>query len=143
MLVRIKELWMKALRSGEYTQGDGQLMCGTDEKPEYCCLGVLCELHRKEHHDKVWEHTRYLNRHAYLPPEVAEWAGLCEDVLVDKGKDDIDGGYDLRLGGCDTAATLNDENLSIESIADKIETHVRPHQYQSNYASRKAKEQIS
>jgi hypothetical protein len=36
----IKELWLKALRSGEYTQFYKQLAKGSDEKSA-CCLGVL------------------------------------------------------------------------------------------------------
>lgn len=34
-----RDAWCKALRSGEYRQGTGQL-CGDHE---YCCLGVLCD----------------------------------------------------------------------------------------------------
>lgn len=39
----IKRKWIKALRSGEYAQGEGNLKCGPnlDGEMEYCCLGVL------------------------------------------------------------------------------------------------------
>ncbi len=33
--------WIEALRSGNYKQGFGQLK---NNKDEYCCLGVACEL---------------------------------------------------------------------------------------------------
>lgn len=36
----IKELWVTALRSGEYKQGTGQL----NYSGHFCCLGVLCEV---------------------------------------------------------------------------------------------------
>jgi hypothetical protein len=37
------QLWIKALRSGRYQQGQGQLkLAGTN--PRYCCLGVACEV---------------------------------------------------------------------------------------------------
>jgi len=38
-----KEAWIKALRSGEYEQGECYLK-QTNGKPKYCCLGVLCEI---------------------------------------------------------------------------------------------------
>lgn len=40
----IKKLWIAALLSGEYTQGR-KVLRGADDT--YCCLGVLCDLHRK------------------------------------------------------------------------------------------------
>lgn len=42
MTVKVKD-WTAALRSGNYTQGRYRLRSGT-ENPEYCCLGVLCDL---------------------------------------------------------------------------------------------------
>ena len=42
---RIKDLWVKALQSGKYRQG--QLRLIREQKTygtEHCCLGVLCEL---------------------------------------------------------------------------------------------------
>jgi hypothetical protein len=37
----VKELWLKALRSGEYKQGRRQLR---DTSDNFCCLGVLCDV---------------------------------------------------------------------------------------------------
>ncbi len=37
----LKEKWLKALRSGEYKQGNGRLR---NESDCYCCLGVLCDV---------------------------------------------------------------------------------------------------
>ena len=36
----IKENWLKALKSGDYTQGTGCLL--SDGK--HCCIGVLCDI---------------------------------------------------------------------------------------------------
>lgn len=36
-----KEQWLKALRSGEYEQGQGQLVSFLPSGTHYCCLGVL------------------------------------------------------------------------------------------------------
>lgn len=39
---RIKDKWVKALRSGKYIQGKGELYSGeVMGKPSCCCLGVL------------------------------------------------------------------------------------------------------
>lgn len=40
MDAKLKEDWVKALRSGEYKQGIGKLR----ERDEFCCLGVLCQV---------------------------------------------------------------------------------------------------
>jgi hypothetical protein len=40
MLKRIRDAWLNALRSGEYTQTSGTLQFDTS----YCCLGVLCRV---------------------------------------------------------------------------------------------------
>lgn len=37
----LKQIWVNALRSGNYTQGKRALRTANDE---YCCLGVLCDL---------------------------------------------------------------------------------------------------
>jgi len=39
----IKQMWVDALRSGDFKQGQGQLL----ENHYYCCLGVLCEITRQ------------------------------------------------------------------------------------------------
>jgi len=36
--------WVKALESGKYKQGKGQLVQTVFEEKEYCCLGVLCDV---------------------------------------------------------------------------------------------------
>lgn len=43
---KVKRAWVKALRSGKYKQGNGQLMGPTDDGSAvvHCCLGVLCEV---------------------------------------------------------------------------------------------------
>ncbi|NBQ68164.1 MAG: hypothetical protein EBU46_04735, partial [Nitrosomonadaceae bacterium] len=47
MKAEIKQRWLNALRSGKYKQGEGSLrQLDNEGKPQYCCLGVLCDLHR-------------------------------------------------------------------------------------------------
>lgn len=44
---KIKARWVKALRSGDYTQGNGALL----DDGKHCCLGVLCEVQRPKGSD--------------------------------------------------------------------------------------------
>lgn len=48
MNAKVKKLWLKALRSGDYKQGAGALR----SDHSFCCLGVLCDLHRQEVHGR-------------------------------------------------------------------------------------------
>ena len=75
----IKKLWVNALLSGEYKQGKGILK---DLNNKFCCLGVLCEIHSKQHpeikfiknvnsSDPFW---LYLKHTDGLPSEVITWA---------------------------------------------------------------------
>lgn len=42
---KVKDKWVKALRSGEYQQGSGKLKTKYSNNDfEYCCLGVACEI---------------------------------------------------------------------------------------------------
>ncbi len=45
-----KNVWTKALRSGAYTQTSGTLRDGEG----FCCLGVLCDLYRREMSMGCW-----------------------------------------------------------------------------------------
>ena len=72
---KIKRLWVKALESGEYKQGKGQLRRGA----EFCCLGVLCNLHAQAHPEIAAKQTDpgvYLGCTPLLPLAVTLWAGL-------------------------------------------------------------------
>lgn len=74
----VKQLWTEALRSEEFTQAKG---CLRDEDG-MCCLGVLCELHRRAvggEWTQQYKSWRYLGEGATLPEEVKLWAGLDQD----------------------------------------------------------------
>lgn len=102
----VKEKWLQALRSGEYQQGYGQLRFGD----EFCCLGVLCDIHSKEKLG-VWERGDYGGNYEFLPEGVQLWAGL------------IGGSPDLKYNGIGYGLTeLNDESeLSFKEISNLIE----------------------
>jgi hypothetical protein len=81
----VKELWVSALRSGEYTKGEGALKQIDNLELAYCCLGVLCELavNNGVEIDVSIRSIRELQTYFYddngetLPPSVRTWAGLA------------------------------------------------------------------
>ncbi len=88
MKQEIKELWVAALESDEFSQTIGALK----DESGYCCLGVLCELHRRQHGSEWQDYgdsTRfYLGESGALPVEVYRWAGLIsENPTVSNGED--------------------------------------------------------
>lgn len=114
-----KRLWVEALRSGKFKQGKSALKqrCG-DGEPEYCCLGVLCEVAiRAGVNVRVREAdgsesflSTYDGQSGYLPRAVSDWAGLQ--------------GYCPVLGE-DTATHYNDaEGKTFGEIADLIEQYL-------------------
>ena len=121
----IAKKWAEALRSGEYQQGRG---CLHPASGKFCCLGVLCDLFRKETGVGVWQRTEDgcsklfdladadENRHGVLPRTVREWAGMRSDS-----------GVIPRASAppehCVKLAVLNDEGASFSQIADIIEEH--------------------
>ena len=72
----IKKAWVAELRSGDYKQGQFQLR---DEDNEFCCLGVLCNVHAKNNPEfaKTQKNPeRYDNASGLPSPRVLAWAGL-------------------------------------------------------------------
>jgi hypothetical protein len=118
MKPEIKQQWVDALRSGEYKQGYGMLH---PDSNTFCCLGVLCDLHRKESNG-VWtkkeigmigEQFFYQDVRSYLPTGVCGWAGLDFTQMVYHGSDQSPLPY------------LNDvDKLDFEHIADLIEAQL-------------------
>ena len=119
MKEEIKNIWVKALRSGDYQQGEGMLV--NDGK--FCCLGVLCDLHRHETDSAAWKTAGDENdtvlqytpldsaiasqREAgVLPPFVMKWSG----VRTPQGT--INNG---------SLTALNDSGSSFSEIADYID----------------------
>jgi hypothetical protein len=107
---RIRDMWTRALRSGDYFQGIDYLKREEEGKPVYCCLGVLCELYTAE--------TGLIGRarDEELPgAEVMAWADLplCDPRVLYGG----DG-----VGRHDSLSALNDSGeFSFGAIADLIE----------------------
>lgn len=116
--------WVEALRSGEFTQAQRTLQT---KEQEYCCLGVACELYRRETGEGEWIERFDVSltglyfapgnkRHgsnSFLPPVVQEWIGLNGAA----GEfDDSDINDDST-----TLAEMNDEGNTFDQIATVIE----------------------
>lgn len=90
---KVKELWVKALRSGDYKQGTGTLR---DQNNNFCCLGVLCNIHAQENpRSKLIKQSGMDGKaHTYgvetaIPPEaVQRWAGIYEKTILVGSKTD-------------------------------------------------------
>ena len=77
-------LWVKALRSRKYQQGRGWLH---PTEKTYCCLGVACEVYRKEtgrgewvgedeHQGAAFTQGKQKGSVQVLPDFVGKWFGL-------------------------------------------------------------------
>jgi hypothetical protein len=131
---KVSVKWLEALRSGRYRQTRGRLQQPSPSGPTesgFCCLGVLCDLHREfingqvKSNTAVWDNDgTYLcggfQSSSVLPENVREWAGL----------DSLNPGFPrLRSGGEEHRgyvylSDLNDKGESFDAIADVIEANV-------------------
>ena len=130
----IKKLWIDALLSGEYQQGQGFLHQIIDGESQFCCLGVLCDLaikngvslHLGKKNDWV---TEFDNCSESLPEAVMEWSGLSSTnggfyyTISYKGQladgDFIDEEEELTQ----SLAELNDSGYTFEEIVVDIEKY--------------------
>lgn len=96
----IANKWVKALRSGKYTQTKNNLTDGVG----HCCLGVLCELYIKDTKDNIKDGTLYDYESEVLPQCVISWAGMQ---------------YKARFGDSSCGAfTIDDKEICLASWND-------------------------
>lgn len=109
---RIKDRWVKALRSGEYTQGADCLYSDNGGQKNYCCLGVLgklCGLSDTVIDDKPLPVNLLSSDMKAYPPL------LRQESTDEKGKDTIVG----------KLASMNDSGKwSFKRIASYIEKYL-------------------
>jgi hypothetical protein len=109
MDTKVKKQWLKALRSGNYTQGQNRLAQRKQHsKTMYCCLGVLCDItpdlrrRRVRHVDGI---VAFADAETFLPSDFAQKIGLDQDAQI-KLANLNDGGEDFN-----TIAHYIEENL--------------------------------
>ncbi len=111
--------WVEALKSGEFKQAQKQLR----NDDAYCCLGVACELYRREHEsESYWEGNTFIfgdfnSEESVLPKIVQDWLGVTsETCFVDRADSTLPAFHRTELTG------LNDEGSTFEQIAAIIES---------------------
>lgn len=118
--VKVKDLsdpakkWIKALRSGNYTQGKSTLKT---HKGHYCCLGVACIIAKQE---GIIDRNLRLIEEIYLDEDNAELNKVREWIGLSTGEGD----YENEDGEEITLTKLNDQlEYDFKKIADVIESN--------------------
>jgi len=120
--LRVRKMWIDALRSGEYKQITGKLK----SKEGFCCLGVLTDLYVKEGYGEWTEHLSVISGASHY--QMSEFSGmLCSEVQNWVGLRHFGGGmHEIRPDNPSEPNNLymmNDiDGKSFEEIADVIES---------------------
>lgn len=106
---------VKALRSGEYEQGRGNLV---DSADRFCCLGVACNVSTLPlEWERVGNTWRMGGTSVDLPDQIQDEYGFFNSSGTRR-----DGQYTkIRGGHYDDLVDANDSGASFEDIADYIE----------------------
>jgi hypothetical protein len=115
----IKNIWVEELRSGKYEQNRGALRNNGRDR-EFCCLGVLCDIHAKLTKTAKWE---------FVPEEGMNWYRLNDTSI---GRDDgvlpyfVKEWADMKSPTGDISETeclsaYNDSGKTFNELADIIE----------------------
>jgi hypothetical protein len=111
VVTELRTKWIEALRSDEYSQGQGNLKvanCGPDEAADFCCLGVLCDLVDSNRWTEKSEGYFTFEGHSDFPPQ---------EIL------DL---VDLTKTQAQELATFNDDDgYRFEDIANFLESGTR------------------
>ena len=107
--------WTDALRSGEYTQGQGRLKTiNLDGSCSHCGLGVLCEIQGVPQERGI-RYFRFDNYSVLLPNSLAVKFGSNNGNFKD---------IDIPpIGGFRSLARANDEGVSFAEIADHLDKY--------------------
>ncbi len=107
------EKWVKALRSGVYTQGSNQLFNERDNS--YCCLGLACE---------IAGHTKNIKRYGALGYIDHYNSKTKRSAMFPNIPNELYGGERNRENLPLILAKMNDDAKSFSEIADWIEENV-------------------
>ena len=111
MKTEIATLWINALLSGDYKQVKGKL----HSESGFCCLGVLCDLFKKETNKGRWKMGEEEHAQFYIGEEIA--TGVLPEAVVDWA------GLDSNIGKFHAGPSLiilNDGGKSFAEIAEII-----------------------
>jgi hypothetical protein len=121
--------WVKALRSGKYTQGRGRLKTTTGR---HCCLGVLCDITG----EGSWKKDPYSSRKIFVIGDVdsgdnigaIDLPGAVQDLVGLKSDyGEFPDGRELEVKGkvVKSLAQANDKGATFKDIAKFIEKNWR------------------
>ena len=102
----IADMWIQALTSGEYKQTESAIRINDN----FCCLGVLCNIHAQNHPEIAKKQKfkfEYMGYNDFLPPAVVKWAGMKSN----------DGEYSVNQA---SLSEWNDHGYSFQEIAQII-----------------------
>jgi hypothetical protein len=100
-----REKWLKALESGRYSQAEAQLRYLSGKNASYCCLGVLCNLHKDK--ENKWDSETFVT-HLYGVPDAEFYEMPPADILKK---------VNLPQSLADTLAEMNDNGKTFKEIA--------------------------
>ena len=138
MKKNVAKIWVKALRSGKYKQGENYLkQFNSKGQPRHCCLGVLCELYNdtmKKNHKRTISveecnnepaldhgYVKFGNKDGSLPNIVRKWAGIKNEMgTFSYIAKDAYGTFKTT----ESLADLNDSGKKFSTIASIIEKNV-------------------
>ena len=118
------QLLVNALVSGEFPQARDALRTTKG----YCCLGVACEIYRRETGKGRWGHGfdkafDFIDAEgvsmSFLPQSVAKWLDT-RNLNVDYRVNNIEFSFEDRDGGQVKASLLNDHGCTFPQIAQII-----------------------
>lgn len=122
---RVKK-WLRALRSGKYAQTRGTLKADDG----YCCLGVACDVYRKETGEGEWQDAGQSageparRRYAFVLPDDRDEGTLPTKVAKWFGLRTVDGGYKYNRGVSESTTLVSrndDDRAGFAEIANIIE----------------------
>jgi hypothetical protein len=117
--------WVAALRSGEFSQGVAALCVIREGGPRYCCLGVLCEVVRREEGEPISEShgdRSYWGSSCTLPDHVREVTGI-KSSHGERPDDPTDDKEKTFGGGLSLVGDNDSRSYNFARIADLIERH--------------------
>lgn len=121
MKPKIKKMWLKALRSGEYTQCRAMLK---DTEDNFCCLGVLTDLYRKNQKKGKWVKDIDGSFDFFIEDKKVSFGYLCDPVMKWAGLKQRNpyvnaNGTMTELSSCNDSLKYN-----FKKIADLIEENL-------------------
>jgi len=112
------EKWVEALESGEFEQTQVSLK----DEDGYCCLGVACDIYRRETGDGEWVWDEDFNSYAFvteedrpnaavLPESVRKWLGASSAAVRIGSWSAIDMNDELGYDFKGIAARVREEGI--------------------------------